>query len=179
MTNKYNYLLEQSMQNSNYNVAKNVQARKRMFNVYNTKSKVESVREFIGNLKERFILFSAYSTISFDLLPESSFNSINKRYDRLEAFMNEEANSLGVIKMVDFGVTFPNLKIGIIQQIQTNEELFLQRALRCCNLDKDGRIAKIYIFVCKDTVDEKWLAQALKNVKKERIKYMEKNFEYK
>ncbi len=68
-------------------------------------------------------------------------------------------------------VTIPDLKMGIIHQIQSNEEIFLQRALRCCNLDK-GKIAKIYIFVSEDTVDEKWLESCLKDVDVKRIKYL-------
>ena len=168
LTNSFEYARNNFTGNSK---AKMIAARKRMFFIYNCKSKVKATKSFIDNLDKRFILFTSNTKVSKEL-SNNCYNSKNKSDSLINSFIDETISNIAVVKMADMGITFPNLKTGIIQQVQSNEEIFLQRALRCCNLDNNGEIAKIYIFVCKNTVDESWLEKCLKEVDKEKIKYL-------
>lgn len=170
LTRSFEWCKEQAFLFNKYQRAKMNAARKRMFFIYNIQSKALAVKKFIEDY-ERCLVFS--STIkTADIICEHSYHSKSmKNKNNLELFKDSKINKLAVCKMSDCGITFPNLKVGIIHQVQSNEEIFLQRSLRCCNLDGD-KIAKLTIFVCKDTVDELWLDNCLKDIDKTRIKYL-------
>ena len=68
-------------------------------------------------------------------------------------------------------VTIPGLKHAVIHQIQSNEELQIQKILRTCNLEGDKK-AQIYITVAKDTQDSVWIESALAQVPKHKLKWI-------
>ena len=68
-------------------------------------------------------------------------------------------------------VTITNMKHAVIHQIQSNEELQIQKILRTCNLEGDKK-AQIYITVAKDTQDSVWLESALAQVPKHKLKWI-------
>ncbi len=171
LTNNFMIYSNQAKLDRRYVFPRNLAARKRMHFIYNCTSKVKKVEEYIKTIDERYIVFSANTKVNTILANKNRYDSKYKE-SNLDKFINGEINSLGVINMCDMGLSFPDLKLGVIQQIQSNEEIFLQRALRCCNLDK-GKTARIFIFVCKDTVDEKWLESCLKDINEKRIKYLD------
>lgn len=171
LTANYEWCRQQALiNNTSFIRAKMNAARRRMYYIYNTQSKVLAVKEFIKDY-ERCLIFS--STIkTAEIICEHSYHSKSSKYNNnLELFKDNKINKLAVCRMSDCGITFPNLKVGIIHQVQSGEEIFLQRSLRCCNLEGD-KIAKLYIFVCKDTIDEKWLEDCLKDINKDKIKYL-------
>lgn len=170
LTRSFEWCKEQAFLFNKYHRAKMNAARKRMFYIYNIQSKALAVKKFIKDY-ERCLIFS--STIkTADIICEHSYHSKSmKSKNNLELFKDSKINKLAVCKMSDCGITFPNLKLGIIHQVQSSEELFLQRSLRCCNLDGD-KIAKLFVFICKDTVDELWLENCLKDVNRNKIKYL-------
>ncbi len=163
ITRSYEWCKEQG-----YLMAKINTARKRMFNIYNMQSKALAVNKFIEDY-ERCLVFSS-TTKTADIICEHNYHSKSKNKN-LELFKNNEIKKLAVCKMSDCGITFPDLKVGIIHQIQSNEEIFLQRALRCCNLE-GNKVAKLFVFVCENTVDEIWLESCIKDIDKDKIKYL-------
>lgn len=68
-------------------------------------------------------------------------------------------------------VTISNLKHAVIHQIQSNEELQIQKILRTCNLEGEKK-AQIYITVAKDTQDVVWLESALQSINKSKVKWV-------
>lgn len=163
VTNRYEWCKEQGYLRAKINAA-----RKRMFMIYNMSSKALAVKKFIEDY-DRCLVFSS-TTKTADIICEHSYHS-KYRGNNLDLFKNGKINRLAVCKMSDCGITFPNLKHGIIHQIQSNEEIFLQRALRCCNLEGD-KVAKLFVFVCRHTVDEIWLENCIKDIDKSKIKYL-------
>lgn len=53
------------------------------------------------------------------------------------------------------------MKVGVFHQLQSSEELAIQKVLRFMNLE-DGQTAHIYIFAYRNSVDEDWVSKAIK-----------------
>lgn len=101
LTKTFTSYSEAAKSDRRYAMARNVAARKRMHFIYNTESKVKSVKEFIKTLDERYILFSANTKVSEEL-SDNRFDSKVKNKN-LDKFISKEINDLGVIRMVDMG----------------------------------------------------------------------------
>lgn len=148
---------------------KEIVARKRMHLLYSVESKINAAKELINGISSRVLVFTSLTKVA-DRLSKHSFHSKSSK-ESLDLFLKEEINTLSVVNQVSMGVTFPVLKHAVIHQIQSNEELQVQKILRTCNLEGDKK-AQIYITVAKDTQDEVWLASALQGTDSKRIKYI-------
>jgi len=69
---------------------------------------------------------------------------------------------LATVLQLNEGVNIPNLKQGIIMHAYGNERKTAQRIGRMLRLNPNDR-AIIHILCYKDTVDEKWVRDALAN----------------
>jgi superfamily II DNA or RNA helicase len=105
-----------------------------------------------------------------DNIGDSSFHSNTTDKTTLEKFKQGEFNKTAVVSMVSMGVTFPNLKIAVFNQLKSGENLAVQQAMRVMNME-DGKKAMIYIVYLKGTQDEIWLKSALKGFNKNKIYY--------
>ena len=71
--------------------------------------------------------------------------------------------------MLSMGITIESLKNAVMHQINSNEELTVQKALRACNMDDTNRIANIYITGYKNTVEEHWLNSSVASFSPDKI----------
>jgi superfamily II DNA or RNA helicase len=142
---------------------------KRMEIIYNSKNKIQKTSELLEQF-DRCLIFTGRQSIA-DRIGEASFHSKGDK-NNLKRFQNEEINKLATVEMVSMGVTIPNLKKIIFNQLKSVESRAIQQALRACNIDQDKRIAEIYILYIKNSQDEIWTKSALKGFKKEKIKFI-------
>lgn len=144
-------------------------ARLRSQLLYTCKTKLEVAKKLI-NKKNRVLIFTTL-TDTADKLSKYSYHSKSAE-DNLTKFCNEEIDELVVVNMVSMGITIKNLKYAICHQLQSSEELAVQKLLRTMNFDL-GRDAEIDIVVANNTVDSIWCDKALKGFDTEKIKYID------
>jgi superfamily II DNA or RNA helicase len=139
---------------------------KRLDVIYNARSK-QKVTEDILSLVDRCIIFSGRQDIA-DKLGDNSFHSKSDK-DSLKQFSEGKIDKLSVVSMVSMGVTIPDLKVAVFNQLKSGENLAVQQAMRAMNMEK-GRKATIYIVYLRNTQDEVWMRSALKGFESSKIK---------
>lgn len=139
---------------------------KRLDVIYNARSK-QKVTEDILSLVDRCIIFSGRQDIA-DKLGDNSFHSKSDK-DSLKQFSEGKIDKLSVVAMVSMGITIPDLKVAVFNQLKSGENLAVQQAMRAMNMD-GGRKATIYIVYLRNTQDEVWMRSALKGFESNKIK---------
>lgn len=163
--------------NNRYQVAKSQQrwseiqflTSKRLDIIYNSKTKFEASKMLVDGV-DRCIIFSGRQNIA-DKLGDGSFHSKSDK-KALTDFSEEVINKLSVVSMVSMGITIPNLKIAIFNQLKSGENLAIQQAMRTMNME-GGRKATIFIVYLKDTQDEVWMKSAIQGFEKSKIKFID------
>jgi|GEM_PF-6884265 len=168
---KYNFYTkkyEEAKENDDIYL-KNFYSRKRKEFIYNNHSKSNLCKLLLETVlkNERVICFGS-SVNKIEKFCAKTYHVENKKEDNLTKFINNEFNHLGVIQMVNMGVTIMNLKIALIGQVISSNETSIQRILRVCNLE-ENRTAHIIIIVVKDTIDEEWCENSLIGISQEQI----------
>jgi superfamily II DNA or RNA helicase len=121
-------------------------------------------------IDEKCIVF-ANTTDQADRLCEYSYHSKNKQSeDNLADFKAGKINQLSCVLQLNEGVNVPNLKVGIIMHAYSNERKSSQRIGRLLRLNPDEK-ATIHILMFENTVDEEWVAEALKDLDQNKIVY--------
>lgn len=151
--------------------AKERHERRRAEVIYTSDSKIAVAKNIQERISQRVLVFTARTKVA-DALSPYSYHSKNKGEKNLQRFIDEEINTLSVVQMSDMGITFPDLKVEVVHQLQSNSETSLQKFLRTCNLE-DEKEASIIVTVYKDTVDEGWTRQAMEGVPSDKITWME------
>ena len=90
----------------------------------------------------------------------------------LEMFKKDRINELSCVLQLNEGVNIPNLRAGIIMHAYGNERKSSQRIGRLLRLNPDDT-AIIHILCYSGTVDERWVAEALRDLDPRKIKYHE------
>ena len=89
-------------------------------------------------------------------------------------FKKDKIDQLSCVLQLNEGINIPNLRAGIIMHAYGNERKSSQRIGRLLRLNPDDT-AIIHILCYKDTVDERWVAEALRDLDPTKIKYHEVN----
>ena len=163
--------------NSRYQVAKNQQRwsdlrfpmSKRVEIIYNSKTKLNIASHLVNDV-DRCIVFSGRQNIA-DQIGEGSFHSKSDKQN-LADFIQGSIDKLSVISMVSMGITIPNLKVAIFNQLKSGENLAIQQAMRAMNME-GGKKATIFIVYIKNTQDEIWMQSAIKGFEKSKIKFLD------
>ena len=100
---------------------------KRLDLMYNSRTKLEATKKIL-NLHKRVISFSGRQEIANQLGDESFHSKADKT--ALERFKDSKINKLSVVSMVSMGVTIPNLKVAVFNQLKSEENLAVQQAMR-------------------------------------------------
>lgn len=160
--------------NDKYQIAKSRQqwsslrflTSKRLDVIYNSKTKLEATKKIL-KLNTRVISFSGRQEIADQLGDESFHSKADKT--ALERFKDGKINKLSVVSMVSMGVTIPDLKVAVFNQLKSEENLAIQQAMRVMNME-GGKKATIYIVYLKNTQDEVWMLSALQGFDQNKIK---------
>lgn len=139
---------------------------KRLDVIYNSKTKLEATKKIL-KLNKRVISFSGRQEIADQLGDESFHSKADKT--ALERFKDGKIDKLSVVSMVSMGVTIPDLKVAVFNQLKSEENLAIQQAMRVMNME-GGKKATIYIVYLKNTQDEVWMLSALQGFDQSKIK---------
>ena len=139
---------------------------------YPTKEKYAKI--LFNNIDSKCILF-ANTQEQADKLCNYSYHSNNPDSDRnLELFKEDTVNKLSTVLQLSEGVNIPNLKQGIIMHAYGNERKASQRIGRLLRLNPDDK-AIIHILCYVDTVDQKWVTDALEGFDQNKILWKDFN----
>jgi superfamily II DNA or RNA helicase len=137
--------------------------------IYNSKAKLDATVGIVGSIKGRCLIFTGRQEIA-NQVGDGCFHSKADK-SSLEDFKTGKINKLSVISMISMGITIPNLKIAIFNQLKSVESLCIQQTMRAMNLQGKSK-AKIYIVYLKGTQDEVWMTSALQGFEKTKIKWI-------
>jgi superfamily II DNA or RNA helicase len=137
------------------------------------KSKLNYAKLLLENIKTKCIVF-ANTQDQADILCEYSYHSKNSQSEgNLKAFKEGSILKLSTVMQLNEGVNIPNLKQGIIMHAYGNERKASQRIGRLLRLNPNDK-AIVHILCYKNTVDEKWVTEALEGFDQSKI--MWKNY---
>lgn len=144
----------------------------RMKALMDFKTKEIYTRELLLDIDDKCIIFCNTQDQS-DRMCKYSYHSNNpESEENLEKFKLGKIEQLSCVMQLNEGVNIPNLKVGIIMHSYGNERKANQRIGRLLRLNPD-ETAVIHILCYKNTVDEKWVTEALKDLDQSKIKYFD------
>jgi superfamily II DNA or RNA helicase len=125
---------------------------------YPTKEKY--TRKLMESINTKCIVF-ANTQAQADKLCEYSYHSGNKSSEEnLILFKEGKISKLSTVLQLNEGVNIPNLRQGIIMHAYGNERKASQRIGRLLRLNPDDK-AIVHILCYVDTIDQKWVKEAL------------------
>jgi superfamily II DNA or RNA helicase len=131
-------------------------------------SKEQYAKILFNSIESKCILF-ANTQNQADKLCDHSYHSNNSNSeDNLQKFKVGEITKLSTVLQLSEGVNIPNLKQGIIMHAYGNERKASQRIGRLLRLNPDDK-AIVHILCYVDTIDEKWVKEALENFDQNKI----------
>ena len=136
--------------------------------IYNSINKIKLTKK-LSNNRKKTLIFTAQTKVA-DLVCKHSYHSKSTE-NNLELFADDKINKLSVVNQVSMGVTIKGLKHIIVNQLQSSEEMSIQKIMRAMNFE-EGKLATVDIIVVKNTVDEDWVVKALSWVNKDKITYI-------
>jgi superfamily II DNA or RNA helicase len=126
------------------------------------------VKSILKQVNDKCIIF-ANTQEQADRICKYSFHSNNIKSDEnLQLFKDSRIQKLSCVMQLNEGVTIPNLKVGIIMHSYGNERKSNQRIGRLLRLNPT-ETAYIHILCYKDTIDEKWINNALEGLDQSKI----------
>jgi superfamily II DNA or RNA helicase len=106
---------------------------------------------------------------------EFSYHSKNEASEEnLKLFSESVISELSCVLQLNEGINIKNLGAGIILHAYGNERKSSQRIGRLLRLNPDDT-AYVHILCYTDTVDVKWVTEALKDFDQSKIKYFDIN----
>jgi len=110
-----------------------------------------------------------------DRMCEFSYHSKNEESEEnLKLFSEGDISELSCVLQLNEGINIKNLGAGIILHAYGNERKSSQRIGRLLRLNPDDT-AFVHILCYTNTVDEKWVTEALKDFDQSKIKYFDVN----
>jgi superfamily II DNA or RNA helicase len=137
---------------------------------YPTKEKY--TKRLLSSIKSKCIVF-ANTQEQANRLCNYSYHSNNSFSDtNLQKFKNGDIMKLSCVLQLSEGVNIPNLRQGIILHAYGNERKSAQRIGRLLRLNPD-ETATVHILCYMDTVDEKWVKEALDGYDQSKITWVD------
>lgn len=131
-------------------------------------SKEKYAKLLFDSIESKCILF-ANTQLQADRLCKYSYHSNNSNSEEnLQLFKSGEITKLSTVMQLNEGVNIPNLKQGIIMHAYGNERKASQRIGRLLRLNPDDK-AIVHILCYINTVDEKWVKEALEGFDQSKI----------
>jgi superfamily II DNA or RNA helicase len=139
-------------------------------------SKEKYTKVLMESINTKCIVF-ANTQNQADRLCRFSYHSGNKHSeDNLISFKEGKITKLSCVLQLNEGINISELKQGIIMHAYGNERKASQRIGRLLRLNPDDK-AIVHILCYKDTVDEKWVKEALEGFDQDKIIW--KNYDIK
>ena len=146
----------------------------RMKKMQEFKSKELYAKTLFDAIEDKCILF-ANTQEQADRLCEHSYHSNNPYSEgNLDLFGNDHITKLSCVLQLSEGVNIPNLRAGVIMHAYGNERKSSQRIGRLLRLNPND-VATVHILCYQNTVDEKWITDALSVYDDNKITYIKDN----
>lgn len=144
----------------------------RMRSLMDFRTKEVYAKNLLRDIDEKCIVF-ANTQDQADRICEHSVHSKNPDSDEnLQNFKDGYIEKLSCVMQLNEGVNIPNLRAGIILHAYGNERKSNQRIGRLLRLNPT-ETAMVHILCYKDTVDETWVTESLKDLDSSKIKYFD------
>lgn len=152
--------------------AKKIAAIMMMKSLMNFKTKEKYAKKLLFEIDEKCICF-ANTKLQADYICADSVHSTNPdRDENFQKFKRGDITKLSCVLQLNEGVNIPELRAGIIMHSYGNERKTLQRLGRLLRLNPNDT-AIVHILCYKDTIDETWIEEALKDLDPKKIKYFD------
>ncbi len=133
-------------------------------------TKEDYAKGLVKNMDDKVIVFANTKEQADRIAPHSYYSGNSNSEDNLKLFADDQIDALSCILQLSEGVTIPNLRQGIIMHSYGNERKSAQRIGRLLRLNPT-ETATCHILCYKDTVDEKWVKNALSEFDDSKIRY--------
>lgn len=143
----------------------------RMRFIYNLRSKLEVAKRIIAKHvppDERYLYFCG-SIEQAEAVCNDTYHSMTTDV-ALEAFKQLKINKLSVVEALNEGHNIEGMDGAVIIQLSSNKRDLVQRLGRLIRI-RPGHLAKIWILVVIDTVDENWFKKAIEPLDRAKIVY--------
>ena len=138
------------------------------------RTKETYVKKLLDDIEDKCIVF-CNTQDQADRICKHSYHSNNPDSEQnLQDFKNGDLSELSCVLQLNEGINIPELRAGIIMHAYGNERKSSQRIGRLLRLNPT-ETAYIHILCYKDTVDERWVAEALRDLDPRKIKYFDVN----
>lgn len=138
------------------------------------RTKETYVKKLLGDIEDKCIVF-CNTQDQADRISKRSYHSNNpESEDNLQDFKDGKISELSCVLQLNEGINIPELRAGIIMHAYGNERKSSQRIGRLLRLNPT-ETAYVHILCYKDSVDERWVAEALRDLDQRKIKYFDVN----
>ena len=133
---------------------------------YPTKEKY--TKKLMESINNKCIVFANTQAQADKLCPHSYHSGNKDSEENLMLFKEGKITKLSTVLQLNEGVNIPNLKQGIIMHAYGNERKASQRIGRLLRLNPDEK-AIVHILCYVDTIDERWVKEALEGFDQTKI----------
>jgi superfamily II DNA or RNA helicase len=141
------------------------------------RSKEEYARKLLEDIEDKCIVF-CNTQEQADYMCDYSYHSNNPdSEENLQHFKEGNISKLSCVLQLNEGVNIPELRAGVIMHAYGNERKSSQRIGRLLRLNPT-ETAIVHILCYKNTVDERWVGEALKDFDQKKIKYFDADDTY-
>jgi len=144
----------------------------RMHALMRYSSKERYTRKLLSSIHEKCIVFCNTQDQADHICAHSYHSGNPESSSHLEMFKSGTIDKLSCVLQLSEGVNIPHLRSGIIMHAYGNERKSSQRIGRLLRLNPDDR-ATIHILCYRDTIDERWVREALRDLDASKISYVD------
>jgi superfamily II DNA or RNA helicase len=143
----------------------------RMKALMDFKSKENYAKQLITKITGKCLVFANTTEQAERICQYTYHNKNSKDPTILEKFKSGDIMLLAAVLQLSEGINIPNLKYGVILHSYGNVFKLQQRIGRLVRLNPT-ETAIVHILMYKDTIDEKWVRQALGKYDQSKITYL-------
>lgn len=144
----------------------------RMKALMSFKTKEDYVKKLLNNIEDKCLVFANTQNQADELCTYSVHSNNPDSELNLTNFKEGVIDKLSCVMQLNEGVNIPNLRAGIIMHAYGNERKANQRIGRLLRLNPD-EIAIVHVLCYRNTVDEKWVQEGLKDLDQLKIRYFD------
>jgi superfamily II DNA or RNA helicase len=144
----------------------------RMRALMDFKTKETYAKHLLHDIDEKCIVFCNTQDQADRVCLHSVHSKNPDAEQNLEDFKKGNIEKLSCVLQLNEGVNIPELRAGIIMHAYGNERKSNQRIGRLLRLNPT-ETAMVHILCYKDTIDETWVGEALKDLDSSKIKYFD------
>jgi superfamily II DNA or RNA helicase len=136
------------------------------------RTKEDYAKRLMWDIEDKCIVFCNTQDQANFMCVHSYHSNNPESEDNLQMFKSGKIDKLSCVLQLNEGINIPNLRAGIIMHAYGNERKSSQRIGRLLRLNPT-ETAIVHILCYKNTVDERWVTEALKDFDQSKIKYFD------